>query len=58
MERKSVYLAQYAARKERGQVTIQIHGSTRDRLQDIGKKGESYDDVIKRLLEEHKEKEC
>ena len=40
-----------------GKTTIQIEEETRDRLKDIGKMGDSYDSVIRRLLDfyaEHK----
>ena len=30
--------------------TIQVSVETRDRLKEIGKKGETYDDIIRRLL--------
>jgi hypothetical protein len=30
--------------------SIQVEESTRDKLRDIGKKSESYDDIILRLL--------
>jgi hypothetical protein len=30
---------------------IQLKKSTRERLKDIGKKGESYDDLINQLLD-------
>lgn len=36
--------------------TIQISQELRDILKDLGKKGESYDDIIRRLLEETKHK--
>jgi len=32
---------------------IQLDIATRDRLKAIGKKGETYNDIISRLLEEH-----
>lgn len=32
--------------------TISIEMITRDRLKDIGKKGESYDEIINRLIDE------
>jgi hypothetical protein len=35
--------------------SIQIEDTTRDKLKEIGKKGESYDTIIIRLLDEHKE---
>ena len=34
--------------------TIQITQQTRDKLKDFGKKGETYEDVIVRLLKELK----
>ena len=34
--------------------TIQITQQTRDKLKDLGKKGETYEDVIVRLLKETK----
>jgi predicted CopG family antitoxin len=34
--------------------TIQITQQTRDKLKDLGKKGETYEDVIVRLLKELK----
>jgi predicted CopG family antitoxin len=36
--------------------TIQLSKQTREKLKEIGKMGETYDDVIKRLIE--KAKEC
>ena len=30
---------------------IRVSPETRERLKDLGKKGESYDDVIRRLIE-------
>jgi hypothetical protein len=35
--------------------TIQVEEETREKLKNIGKKGESYDDIINRLLKLHKE---
>ncbi len=35
---------------------IRIQKRTRDRLKELGKKGESYNDVITRLLKERDEK--
>jgi len=37
-------------KKSRGMTTIQISIGTRDELQKRGKKGDTYDDVIKELL--------
>ena len=34
--------------------TIQITQQTRDKLKDLGKKGETYEDVIVRLLKDLK----
>jgi predicted CopG family antitoxin len=34
--------------------TIQISKETRDELKELGKKGETYDEVIKKLLEHAK----
>jgi len=31
--------------------TIQVKTETKEKLKEIGKKGESYDDVINRILE-------
>jgi predicted CopG family antitoxin len=31
--------------------TIQISKETREKLADMGKKGETYDDIIKKLIE-------
>jgi len=36
--------------------TIQLSKETRDQLKELGKKGETYDDIIRRLME--KAKEC
>ncbi len=36
---------------EEDKTTIQISKSLRDKLKDLGKKGETYDDVILRLLQ-------
>ena len=35
--------------------TIQIYNTTRKRLSDIGKRSESYDDIIVRILDEKKQ---
>jgi len=36
--------------------TIQISKETRNGLKDLGKKGETYDDIIKRLLHNYNKK--
>jgi len=36
--------------------TISIEMVTKDRLKDIGKKGETYDEIINRLVDEHNRK--
>ena len=38
---------------KKGQTTIAIFTSTRDRLASIGKKKETYDQIINNLLDEH-----
>jgi hypothetical protein len=35
--------------------SIQVEEETRDKLKDIGKKGESYDAIINRLLKDYRE---
>ncbi len=35
----------------KGVTTIQLEKKTRDRLMDLGKKGESYDQIINRLVD-------
>jgi len=37
--------------------TIKLRASTRDRLMSKGRKNESYDDLINRLLDEREKKE-
>ena len=39
------------APKIREGATLKIHPATRDRLKDAGKKGETYDQIINRLLD-------
>ena len=39
------------APKIREGATLKIHPTTRTRLKDAGKKGETYDDIINRILE-------
>jgi hypothetical protein len=34
-----------------GKTTIQLEDETRDRLKGFGKKGESYDDIVIRLMD-------
>ena len=34
-----------------GKPSIQLEEETRDRLKDFGKKGESYDDIVIRLMD-------
>ena len=36
---------------EKRKTTIELSKETRDRLKELGKKGETYEDIIKRLLE-------
>lgn len=38
--------------KIRDGATIKIHPETRDRLKGLGKKGETYDDIINRLIDQ------
>jgi len=40
------------SKKSRGITTIQIAEETRDMLKRRGKKGETYDDIIRKLLEQ------
>ncbi|MCK9570234.1 hypothetical protein M0R72_14915 [Candidatus Pacearchaeota archaeon] len=35
--------------------TIQITPETRDKLKEVGKKGETYEQIIIRLLQEHEQ---
>ncbi|MFH1391695.1 MAG: hypothetical protein ABIH20_05270 [Candidatus Diapherotrites archaeon] len=37
-----------------GVTTIQLTPTTRDKLKDLGKKGESYEEVILRLIKAYK----
>ncbi len=41
--------------KIRDGATLKIHPETRDRLKDAGKKGETYDQIINRLLDAREE---
>ena len=34
-----------------GTTTIQLEGKTKDRLMDIGKKGETYDEIVNKLID-------
>lgn len=36
--------------------SIRLDSKVRDELKDLGKKGERYSDIIKKLIEEHKQK--
>ncbi len=38
----------------KGLTTVQLSLETRDKLKDLGKKGETYEDVILRLIKEGK----
>jgi len=38
----------------RGITTIQLSPATREKLKELGKKGETYEAIILRLLKEHK----
>lgn len=40
---------------EMPQTTIRINTSTRDRLVELGKKNESYDTIINKLIDEHEQ---
>ena len=39
-----------------GTTTIKVKDATIDRLKALGKMGDSYDDVINKLLDEHEKK--
>lgn len=39
------------------ETSIRLKAETRDELKKLGRKGETYDDVIKRLISDHKELE-
>ena len=41
------------SKKSRGITTIQITEETRDELMKRGKKGETYDDIIRKLIDSH-----
>jgi len=41
------------SKKSRGITTIQITEDTRNELKGRGKKGETYDDIIRELLKRH-----
>lgn len=39
-----------------GKTTIQLEEQTRDRLKSFGRKGESYDDIVIRLMDHYEGK--
>ena len=39
-----------------GKTSIQLEDETRDRLRGLGKKGESYDDIVLRLMNFYEDK--
>jgi len=39
-----------------GVTTIQLTPTTRDKLKDLGKKGESYEDIILKLIKNQKKR--
>lgn len=39
------------SKAKRDMTTIQISKETREMLKELGKKGETYDDIIRRLIE-------
>jgi hypothetical protein len=41
--------------KKNKSTTIQILIETRDELKALGSKGETYDEIVKRLVKEHRE---
>jgi len=45
---------------KRGKTTIEVSVETRDQLKELGKKGETYDEIIRRLLKlaKQKKEEC
>jgi hypothetical protein len=43
-------LSEVKSKKSRGITTIQMTEETKDELKRRGKKGETYDDIIKKLL--------
>ena len=42
---------------QNGNTTIQVQVKTRESLKKIGRKGESYDDLVRRLLQQEQEVE-
>jgi hypothetical protein len=42
---------------DRGMTTIQIAVATREELMELGKKGETYDDIIRQLIDSAKKKQ-
>lgn len=42
---------------DRGMTTVQIAVATREELMELGKKGETYDDIIRQLIDSAKKKQ-
>jgi hypothetical protein len=43
--------------KHKGNTTIQLSKKMRDELKALGTKGETYDDIVKRLIDTYKREE-
>ena len=39
-----------------GRTTVELSKETRDQLKDLGKKGETYDEIVRKLIQEHEER--
>jgi hypothetical protein len=48
----------FMATTTKNNTTIQVMIETRDELQTLGTKGETYDVIIKRLIKVHRECKC
>jgi hypothetical protein len=47
----ALYKEVFEMPSRKGVTTIQLEKKTRDRLMDLGKKGESYDQIINKLVD-------
>jgi hypothetical protein len=53
---QNLSLSQMVDASEEGDTSIRVKISTREKMRQFGKFGESYDDIIKRLIEFYQDK--
>jgi hypothetical protein len=51
-----VFIGYYGKHMVEDRTTVELEKKTRDKLKDLGKKGETYDELLNRLIDFYKER--